>query len=80
MRIEELSLKLLNLGSRLPVQQNFLAEAEALHVPEAWLEVSVENPAAIALYRAYDFEDVRIRPRYYQPEDVDAIVMRKQLR
>ena len=40
----------------------------------------MENAAALALYRDYGFEDVRIRPRYYQPEDVDALVMRMRLR
>lgn len=61
------------------LMEDFLAEAVAQHVREAWLEVSVENPAALALYRAYGFEDVRIRPRYYQPEDHDALVMRRSL-
>ena len=37
------------------------------------------NPNALALYRAYGFEDVRIRPRYYQPENEDALVMRKRM-
>ena len=59
---------------------DFLAEARAEGAPDAWLEVSVENASALALYRDYGFEDVRIRPRYYQPEDVDALVMRLRLR
>ena len=58
---------------------DFLAEAAAQGAGDAWLEVSVENEAALALYREYGFEDVRIRPRYYQPEDVDALVMRLRL-
>ena len=58
---------------------DFLAEAARQEADEVWLEVSVENEAALALYRAYGFEDVRIRPRYYQPEDVDALVMRLKL-
>jgi len=60
--------------------EDFLAEARAEGAPDAWLEVSVDNTAALALYREYGFEDVRIRPRYYQPEDVDGLVMRKWLR
>lgn len=58
---------------------DFLAEAAEQGAVDAWLEVSVENAAALALYRAYGFEDVRIRPRYYQPEGVDALVMRLRL-
>lgn len=59
--------------------EDFLAEARAQGAPDAWLEVSVENTGALALYREYGFEDVRIRPRYYQPEDVDGLVMRLRL-
>jgi ribosomal-protein-alanine N-acetyltransferase len=44
-----------------------------------WLEVAVTNSAAIALYREFGFEDVRVRRRYYQPEDIDALVMRARL-
>ena len=53
--------------------------AAAQGAGDAWLEVSVENEPALALYREYGFQDVRIRPRYYQPEDVDALVMRLRL-
>lgn len=61
------------------LMEDFLAEARAQGAREAWLEVSVENPGALALYRDYGFEDVRIRPRYYQPENHDALVMRRSL-
>ena len=62
------------------LMEDFLGEARAEGAREAWLEVSVENPGALALYREFGFEDVRIRPRYYQPEDHDALVMRRSLR
>jgi ribosomal-protein-alanine N-acetyltransferase len=61
------------------LMDDFLAEAAAVGAPDAWLEVSVENPGALALYRSYGFEDVRIRPRYYQPEDADGLVMRLRM-
>ena len=58
------------------LMEDFLAEARRLQVAEAWLEVAVTNDAALALYRSHGFEDVRVRRRYYQPEGVDALVMR----
>lgn len=61
------------------LMDDFLEEAGRLGAPDAWLEVAVTNEAALALYRAYGFEDVRIRRKYYQPEGVDAVVMRLPL-
>jgi ribosomal-protein-alanine acetyltransferase len=58
------------------LMRDFLAEAHSEQARDAWLEVAVTNQPALALYRSFGFEDVRIRPRYYQPEDVDAMVMR----
>ncbi|MFO7244293.1 MAG: ribosomal protein S18-alanine N-acetyltransferase [Actinomycetes bacterium] len=61
------------------LMEDCMAEARSVGAREVWLEVAVTNQAAIALYRAFGFEDVRLRPRYYQPEDVDALVMRRRL-
>lgn len=58
------------------LMEGFLEDARSLGAHAAWLEVAVTNEAAIAMYRAYGFDDVRIRRRYYQPGDVDAVVMR----
>ncbi len=58
------------------LMEDFLAEARRLGVAEVWLEVAVTNDAALALYRSHGFEDVRVRRRYYQPEGIDALVMR----
>ena len=43
------------------------------------LEVRADNVAAIALYERSGFVVLSTRRRYYQPGDVDAIVMRKSL-
>lgn len=43
------------------------------------LEVRVDNAAALALYAGAGFEVLGRRPRYYQPEDVDAFTMRLAL-
>jgi [ribosomal protein S18]-alanine N-acetyltransferase len=45
-----------------------------------FLEVRADNPVARALYASEGFEAVGRRPRYYQPDDVDAIVMLLDLR
>lgn len=61
------------------LMEDFVAQARQLGVDEAWLEVAVTNDVALALYRAYGFEDVRVRRRYYQPEGIDALVMRARI-
>ncbi len=43
------------------------------------LEVRVDNEPALALYRAFGFEQIGRRRRYYQPEDKDAYTMRLDL-
>ncbi|MBT2485061.1 MULTISPECIES: ribosomal protein S18-alanine N-acetyltransferase [unclassified Microbacterium] len=47
---------------------------------EVFLEVRADNPTAEGLYAAEGFEEIGRRPRYYQPDDVDAIVMRLDIR
>ena len=43
------------------------------------LEVRADNAAAEALYARSGFEVITVRRRYYQPGDVDALVMRLTL-
>ncbi|GAB3600244.1 ribosomal protein S18-alanine N-acetyltransferase [Microbacterium tumbae] len=57
-----------------------LAEASARGAREVFLEVRADNPGAEGLYRSEGFAELGRRPRYYQPDDVDAIVMRLDLR
>jgi len=47
---------------------------------EVFLEVRADNPVAAALYRSEGFAEIGRRPRYYQPDDVDAVIMRLDLR
>lgn len=52
-----------------------LQNARAHKCAMATLEVRRSNEAAIALYRAYNFRAVGVRPNYYVDEGEDAIVM-----
>ncbi|SFS02478.1 ribosomal-protein-alanine N-acetyltransferase [Agrococcus baldri] len=56
-----------------------LIEAERRGVRELFLEVRADNPVARALYESVGFGEIGVRPRYYQPEDVDAVVMKKEM-
>ena len=53
-----------------------LEEARARHVDDVLLEVRADNPDAQRLYERHGFTAIAVRPRYYQPDNVDAIVMR----
>ena len=55
-----------------------LKEARRLKAEELFLEVRADNPAAQNLYLKLGFEHIDTRKRYYQPDDVDAWVMRLQ--
>ena len=55
-------------------------EADKRGCEEVLLEVREDNPRARRLYLRHGFTEVGIRRGYYQPSDVDAVVMRKALR
>ncbi|MCW3492315.1 ribosomal protein S18-alanine N-acetyltransferase [Microbacterium sp. SSM24] len=57
-----------------------VAEAVRRGVHEVFLEVRADNPVAQALYASEGFLEVGRRPRYYQPDDVDAVVMKLDAR
>ena len=56
--------------------QELLDEAKRRHVREVFLEVRADNPVAQHMYERFGFTAIATRPRYYQPDGVDAIVMR----
>jgi len=68
-----------NRGNGAALLTAMVEQARELGASEMWLEVRVDNEAAHTLYESFGFVPVRIRPRYYQPEDVDGLVMRLQL-
>jgi ribosomal-protein-alanine acetyltransferase len=59
--------------------QALLVEGRARGVREVFLEVRDDNPVAQALYVSEGFTEIARRPHYYQPDDVDALVMRLDL-
>lgn len=54
-----------------------LRRAEASGIRSLLLEVRADNAAARKLYERHGFDVISVRRRYYQPGDVDALVMRK---
>jgi len=66
-------------GSGRVLLDRLVAEARAGGAEALLLEVRADNAPALALYERAGFTRVRVRTRYYQPEDVDAIIMRKDL-
>jgi ribosomal-protein-alanine acetyltransferase len=65
------------LGRKLVVA--LLDEARARAATEVFLEVRADNPNAQALYVSLGFEQIAVRPHYYQPDGVDAQIMRSVL-
>ena len=53
-----------------------LAEAARRGARRVFLEVRADNPPAQELYRSLGFAEVGVRRGYYQPDGVDALVMR----
>lgn len=65
----------LGLGRRLMLA--LLEEADARKAHRVFLEVRADNPHAITLYASLGFEEIAVRPGYYQPEGVDAVIMKR---
>jgi ribosomal-protein-alanine N-acetyltransferase len=62
------------LGARLLT--TLLDHASAFECAEVLLEVRVDNTRAQKLYERFGFEPIGFRKGYYQPGNVDALVMR----
>lgn len=62
------------LGARLLT--DLLQAASAFECHEVLLEVRVDNTRAQRLYERFGFEPIGVRRGYYQPGNVDALVMR----
>lgn len=62
------------LGSRLLTE--LLRAATAFECAEVLLECRIDNVRAQRLYERFGFETIGVRKGYYQPGNVDALVMR----
>lgn len=58
---------------------DLVARAAARGAQHLLLEVRADNEPARKLYERNDFQTISVRRRYYQPGDVDAIIMRRAL-
>jgi|GEM_PF-133624 len=67
------------LGVGTTLMDALIQRAHDLKAPAMLLEVAVNNEPALAMYAKYGFETLGIRKRYYQPENLDAYVMRIEL-
>jgi ribosomal-protein-alanine N-acetyltransferase len=56
-----------------------IAEAQRCGAQHLMLEVRADNVVAQRLYRATGFSTLSVRRKYYQPGDVDALIMRMHL-
>ena len=61
------------------LMQTLIGEARARRAEHVFLEVRADNPIAEGLYETLGFERIAVRPHYYQPDDVDAHIMRLAL-
>lgn len=58
------------------VMRTLINEAMKRGAEEIFLEVRADNPGAEKLYHSLGFEHIAVRRRYYQPDGIDAHVMR----
>ncbi|HWH97063.1 MAG TPA: ribosomal protein S18-alanine N-acetyltransferase [Pseudolysinimonas sp.] len=56
-----------------------LNEARRRGATEVFLEVRADNPGAQTLYTSLGFAEIGVRPKYYQPDGVDAVIMRLEV-
>jgi ribosomal-protein-alanine acetyltransferase len=62
------------------LMERLIDEARGRGVTEVFLEVRADNPVAQQLYGKLGFAEIAVRPNYYQPDGVDALVMRLSVR
>jgi ribosomal-protein-alanine N-acetyltransferase len=53
-----------------------IAEGSRRGARQVFLEVRADNPGAQQLYTSLGFEEIAVRPKYYQPDGIDAVIMK----
>jgi ribosomal-protein-alanine N-acetyltransferase len=61
------------------LMRQLMTEAHQRGAARIFLDVRADNPGAQLLYEALGFEPIAVRAGYYQPDNVDAVVMRHTL-
>lgn len=61
------------------MMNELLDEAAERGARQVFLDVRADNQVARELYTSLGFQEIGVRPRYYQPDDIDAIVMQLQM-
>ncbi|MHA6669223.1 ribosomal protein S18-alanine N-acetyltransferase [Homoserinimonas sp. A447] len=61
------------------LMRQLMTEAHQRGAARLFLDVRADNPGAQKLYKALGFEPIAVRAGYYQPDNVDAVVMRHTL-
>ncbi|MBC7725009.1 MAG: ribosomal protein S18-alanine N-acetyltransferase [Burkholderiaceae bacterium] len=56
--------------------RSLITEARDRGAETLFLDVRADNPGAKSLYDDLGFKEIAVRPAYYQPDGVDAIVMK----
>ena len=54
------------------------AQAHSLGAKEIFLEVRADNSIAQKLYKVFGFRQIGVRKKYYQPDGIDAFVMKTE--
>lgn len=60
------------------ILEELLADAARRGRERVGLEVRADNSRAQQLYRRYGFRDIATRRGYYQPSNVDAVIMQRE--
>ena len=58
------------------IMNELIVAAQDARAQRVFLEVRADNPIAMGLYRSLGFAEIGVREGYYQPDNVDAVIMR----
>jgi ribosomal-protein-alanine acetyltransferase len=61
------------------IMNELIVAAREARAQRVFLEVRADNPIAMGLYRSLGFAEIGVREGYYQPDNVDAVIMRLDL-